>query len=1632
MMASRKPTDGTPLQSKFNDLEEELRHVKSNPISFTHVGSRSALRAKRDTTDSDTATVISEKTMKRKQCVGPEKHAELEEDADPTPFRFRANALAMMLDPKNLEILEHMGGVDGLLDGLGVTSDTGLGMSGHSGGRLGAGVGVSHRHDPENGDETVPAITLTDPEGGKSTNWNSSGAFAMSLDDRRRIYGQNVLPRREAKSLLSLVYPALKDKVLVLLSIAAIVSLASGIFQNVGPSNPVRQLRVDWVEGAAIMVAIFVVVAVGSVNDWQKERQFQVLNDKKEERGVKVIRDGLETVIDINQVVVGDIALLEPGEIVPCDGVFLSGHNVRCDESGATGESDAIKKVSYDEYIQLRGTEGSAHTDCFVLSGSKVLEGVGKYVVVAVGTKSFNGRIMMALRKPTDDTPLQTKLNDLAKSIAKLGSAAGLILFTALLIRFFVQLGMGEPERTANQKGIVFVNILIISVTLIVVAAPEGLPLAVTLALAFATKRMTYEKLLVRILGSCETMANASVVCTDKTGILTQNVVTVVAGSVGINAKFVRYLEVNEKRSPANELGVRKHVNDFSLDLSQLNTVLSPQLRELFNAAIAVNSTAFQDKSPDTGELVFVGSKTETALLQFAHDLEWTDFRAIRDAAAVVHIIPFSSERKAMGVVVRNGSRYRLYLKGASEILSKKCVRHVVVHKEGPGSSSQTEEIETTAMDELANDNITRTTIFYANQMLRTIALCYRDLESWPPRDAVHDEQNEIPYEDLARDLTLIGIVGIEDPLRPGVLEAVKKCQMAGVAVKMCTGDNVLTARSIATQCGIFTPGGVIMEGPVFRGLTIKEKIEIVPRLQVLARSSPNDKEVLVNTLKHIGEIVGVTGDGTNDGPALKTVHVGFSMGIAGTEVAKEASDIILMDDNFASIVKAIIWGWWMNNPVLTFLQFQVSTNLPAVAITFVASSQESSVFSAVQFLWISIIMDTFAALALATHPASESLLNRKRHKTTAPMYTQILFQSTHKIITTLVFLGLDILGYGHSQDTTTAKYKDTIVQILFFVVFVFAYIFNSVNCGRLDRNLNIFAGILNNWYFITITLIGVSSSSMFCASTYPSPEIGVQSLIVFIGSSAFQVTRIGGSEWGIALALGFVYIPLGILVRLAQARNINASSSSPAVLGAPRAGPSLTAKISRNFSHKPSAPPVDKTAGAPPATKGTTAQHAAPVSGLHRGPWLEIHQNLVSYVSHTLELCDGSWDEIVQLSKQWAQWDDLTSLANYRFVVQILFGYLTKPPNSNRASALDIWDQISADIRCVLRHLNSILSDRTSYKLFLSCRGAVAQQLLDLLQDLLELHDLRFNTLFSKARFSKALLRLSCACGLHPTCFTLDGLEKTGQQVAGGGFGDIWKGFVGGQTVAIKIMRQFADDDVKASLKKLSREALIWRQLSHPNLLPFFGLYMLEHRPCLISPWMENRDLRLFLRTAPPGLDRVSLIADVAMGVEYLHSQCIVHGDLKTPNILVTPSGRACITDFGLSTIEDELSLKVTFSSRNGQAGTVRYQAPELLKNGPSHYGSDVYAFACVSYEILTSKVPFFESTNDAAVMFKVVEGARPSRLEVISQNLWLLLEDCWHQQTDKRPKMAAISQRLSRQRKGGKDIQQSPPRLG
>lgn len=875
------------------------------------------------------------------------------------------------------------------------------------------------------------------------------------------------------------------------------------------------------------MAAVMIVVLFGSLYDWRKARQFMALNEKKEERGVKVVRDGAESIINVTDVLVGDVALLEPGEIIPCDGIYLSGHNVQCNESVATGEADAIRKTTYEELVRLEAYD-EAESDCFMISGSKVLEGIGRYVIVAVGRNSVNGRAMMATHKDPEETHLQIKLKGVARFVTIIGSMAGGLLFTEHMIRFFVQLGTRNPQRTPTESVVAVVNILILSVALIVLVIPEGLPLAVTLTLAFATKRMTSEKLLVRVLSCCETMASASVICTDKTGTITQNVMRVVAGSVGTHIQFGRIFENKDEQSDGHHVldkdsseSKRSHV-----DQAQLNTMLPHSVRELFNEAIAVNSTAFEHKDPETNELVFVGSETETALLRFAKDLGWRNFKETREARKVVHMIPFSSAYKAMCIVVENEDRkekgYRVYLKGASDVLSGKCSTQVVVKNSGTSELSDL-HVETKPIDVNAEENISNT---YANHALRTISLCYRDLESWPlVSSPKKDHAGDITFELLAEDLTLIGIVGIEDPLRDNVREAIADCKRAGVEVKMCTGDNLHTAKSIATQSGILTSGeGTVMEGPAFRRLSHAELIETVPQLQVLARSSPEDKKLLVEILKSIGNVVAVTGDDTNDGPALKAAHVGFSMGKTGTEIAKAVSDIILLDDNFASIVNAIMWGRCVNDSVRKFLLYQLTTSIAVIVITCVAAISSRLVLTAVQLLWIDIIVNPFAALALATDSATKKFLDRKPDGKNTPlfsveMYKQMLWQSLYQIIIILIFhfLGFKILGFRETGDASSDKHSRAMVQTLVFNAFVFAQIFNSINCRRLDNGLHIFEDVLNNWFFIVVTLL----------------EIAIQILIVFFGGEAFRVTTLGGREWGISLAIGVMPLPLGALIRL-------------------------------------------------------------------------------------------------------------------------------------------------------------------------------------------------------------------------------------------------------------------------------------------------------------------------------------------------------------------------------------------------------------------------------------------------------------------------------------------------------------------
>lgn len=776
------------------------------------------------------------------------------------------------------------------------------------------------------------------------------------------------------------------------------------------------------------------------------------------------------------------------------DGIFIHGHNLKCDESAATGESDAVRKARLQDCLAVRWLTMADHSssssfdsptlvclspssdgedmllddfassassnkhlpDPFLISGSKVIEGICTYLVTAVGVNSSYGKTLMAMRTKDENTPLQDKLDVLASSIAKFGLSAAAFLFTVLIIRCII--GYSTASLSVEPADIVsqIMRILITTVTVIVVAVPEGLPLAVTLgkglldqdhpsslthiflALAYATQRMLKDNNLVRVLAACETMGNATTICSDKTGTLTQNKMSVVAGTFGSSFRFLR-------DPPASRTDL--------VDLSQIRHRIPLPVRNFINQAIALNSTAFKTTNP-VGETSLIGSRTETALLNFCHDyLASEPFELLRSCWQVEQVFPFSSSRKAMATVIRipvldpytkrERIIYRLHVKGASETLLG-CSSHIVsMHAESYKRFEDIDEccsnyeIETRLMTQENRARMAKVIQSYATRCLRTIAICYRDFDAWPTNQKLEDIL-------AAGGLTLLGIVGIEDPLRPGVKAAVTACQRAGVCVRMVTGDNMLTAKSIARQCGIYTLGAKAMDGPTFRQLSREERLRALPDLRVLARSSPEDKRILVNSLKELGEIVAVTGDGTNDGPALKAADVGFSMGVAGTEVAKEASSIILMDDNFSSIVRAISWGRCVNDSVKKFLQFQLTVNITAVMLTLVsavASDEQKSILTAVQLLWVNLIMDTFAALALATDPPSPDMLERLPEPRTAPlidcpMWKMIIGQTIYQIGVILVLLYTKVLGLENDQAT---------LETVVFTTFVFCQVFNEV-----------------------------------------------------------------------------------------------------------------------------------------------------------------------------------------------------------------------------------------------------------------------------------------------------------------------------------------------------------------------------------------------------------------------------------------------------------------------------------------------------------------------------------------------------------------------------------------------------------
>lgn len=1006
---------------------------------------------------------------------------------------------------------------------------------------------------------------------------------------RQNLYGTNVLPTRAAKGFFQLCFEAMKDKVLIVLTIAAIVSLALGLYETFGhetmyDDEGMPLPKVDWVEGVAIIVAVVIVVVVGAANDYSKERQFARLNAKKEDRDVVVVRDGVQRMVSIYDLLVGDLISLATGDVVPADSLLVTGE-LECDELALTGELETVIKKPADESLEYFqsvqaefpgediGSTAVKLKDPFLISGSKILSGVGYSMVTAVGKHSIHGRTMGSLNQENGATPLQERLDNLAEGISKYGLLAALVLFIVLFIRFCVNIsGNGRfSDISSTEKGKKFLDILIVAITIVVVAVPEGLPLAVTLALAFATTRMAQNGNLVRVLRSCETMGGATTVCSDKTGTLTENKMRIVTGYIDEEHRFddTHNAEMTAIERSSEMFGkVPQQIKDIILpniisnstafdnpdydEAKALNARIKPKKQNLIAHLFSNQNEKRQREIQQMGLVSepYLGNKTESALLIMARE-KLDQFSSVpldqqRDINSkdIVDVIPFESSRKWSGIVMKTLNGYRLYAKGAAEIVFKNCSHHL----DADGVSEP--------MTRTDRDNVLNTIDGYANDALRAIILAHKDfvgVESWPPVGLEDSERNNQADPEMLLDinasphdctdaLTMDILVGIQDPLKEGVGEAVKQCKIAGVNVKMVTGDNLNTAKAISRACNILTPADssnphAYMEGPAFRALSEQERTRVAPNLRVLARSQPEDKRKLVDTLRKAGEVVAVTGDGTNDAPALKLADIGFSMGISGTEVAREASDIILMTDDFTDIVQAIKWGRTVAESIKKFIQFQLTVNITACVLTFVsavASSNGDSVLTAVQLLWVNLIMDTLAALALATDKPDDALLNRKPAGRRMPlisvsMWKMIIGQSINQLVITFILhFGGHQIFFG-SRDLTNHENKqldamtfNTFVWLQFWKLFVTRKLDECDDVRNIrDRitmeNLNFFQHLFRNWYFVVIALlIG-----------------GCQVLIMFVGGAAFSTTHQTPAMWATAILCGVLSIPVGAVIRI-------------------------------------------------------------------------------------------------------------------------------------------------------------------------------------------------------------------------------------------------------------------------------------------------------------------------------------------------------------------------------------------------------------------------------------------------------------------------------------------------------------------
>ena len=821
------------------------------------------------------------------------------------------------------------------------------------------------------------------------------GLSDKEVAESRQRHGENVLTPPERTSLWRLYVDKYNDPIIKILLVAATISLGLAVIEN------------DFVEAIGIFLAIFFATTVGFYFERDAAKRFDELTALGEEQPVKVVRNGHVVEVPRREIVVDDIVVLGVGDEVPADGILFEAVDLQIDESTLTGEPIISK------FVEVKH-DGATYPSNLALRSTMVMNGSGKMRVTSVGDATEIGKVATKATELTAvKTPLNLQLDRLAKLISKVGSAVSVLAFVGFLGHDILTNPLWSTSEYLKMAEVVL-KYFMMAVTLIVMAVPEGLPMAVTLALALNMRRMLKSNNLVRKLHACETMGAVTVICTDKTGTLTEN------------------------KMQVGEMMVR-HDNG------------------LLDIAMAMNSTAELDEGKT------IGNPTEAALLLWLRE-KGTDYAKLRQGDRIVWQLPFSTEHKYMATIADMEGKRLLFVKGAPEIVMAHCNL----------TAEEQKDIQRQLFDN-------------QNKAMRTLAFAYKELP---------DTVEECRLKEGDNNLTLQAIAAISDPLREEVPGAVMECQSAGIDVKIVTGDTSATAIEIARQIGIWIdrlPDGAQITGPDFAALSDEEAFQRVTALKVMSRARPTDKQRLVNMLQKHGEVVAVTGDGTNDAPALNHAHVGLSLG-SGTSVAKNASDMTLIDDSFSSIVKAVQWGRSLYRNIQRFIFFQLVVNVTALLLVLGGSMIGTELpLTITQMLWVNLIMDTFAAMALASLPPESEVMKDKPRKQTDFIINRHIAWAIG--IVGLLFFGL-MFGLLYYFERVAGVSAEELT--VFFTIFVMLQWWNLFNAKSLGSRRSAFHKFLSDRGLLFVLFIILAG----------------QWLIVELGGKMFRTVPLDIETW--------------------------------------------------------------------------------------------------------------------------------------------------------------------------------------------------------------------------------------------------------------------------------------------------------------------------------------------------------------------------------------------------------------------------------------------------------------------------------------------------------------------------------------